>query len=346
MRKFILMVLLVLGVVFVVASKTELESTINILMHGNWRYLLGALFIWLIWILTTTAIFRVIYIGLGIDENYGNLLFLFGAANLASIIAPSAGVSGLTILITEAQRRGYSSARAAVAGALYQLFDYIGFLLVLGLGLIVLFRRNDLTVVEITATVIFLLVIAVLAYLMYQGMRSSEALATALEWISRKINRLVHPFIHRDYLSEKNARSFAYDAADGLEQLNRNPRKMLVAIGLAVINKGLLMIILTLCFLSFKVAFTPGTIIAGFSIGYLFMTISPTPAGLGFFEGSLTLALSSMRIPIGYAAIITLAYRGITFWLTLLFGGVSLRILDYKHKMNKSDLKIKQPVGD
>jgi len=74
------------------------------------------------------------------------------------------------------------------------------------------------------------------------------------------------------------------------------------------------------------------------------MIVSPTPAGLGFFEGSLTLVLTSMDIPIGYAAIITLAYRGITFWLTLLFGVISLRVLEHPGKLH--EVKPEEVIGD
>jgi hypothetical protein len=344
MRKFFVAVILILSIVFVIASKAELESTINTLRQGNWQYLFLALLVWFIWLMSTTGIFRVIYLGLGIDEKMSNLLFLFGAANFVNIVAPSAGVSGLTVFVSEARRRGYSPARAAVAGALYLLFDYTGFSLVLGLGLIVLFRRNDLTIVEISATVILAMGISVLIYLMYQGMRSGDALASALGWMSRNVNRLLRRWIHRDYVSEAHARIFAHDAAEGLEELSRNPRKLISAIALAVLNKGLLILILALCFNSFNVSWTPGTLIASFSIGYLFMILSPTPAGLGFFEGSLTLALTSMDIPLGYAAIITLAYRGITFWLTLLFGLVSLRMLEHVGRLR--EIKPEEIVGD
>ena len=98
----------------------------------------------------------------------------------------------------------------------------------------------------------------------------------------------------------------------------------------ALINKALLLAIFTLVFLAFNVPVSIGTIIAGFSIGYLFMIVSPTPAGIGIVEGSLTLALTSMYVPFGLAAIITLAYRGITFWLPLAVGIISLRWLDSK----------------
>jgi hypothetical protein len=344
MRKFIIVVILVLSVAFVIASKAELESTVDTLRNGNWHYLLLALLFWAIWIFTISSTFREIYLGLDIDEKISNLLFLFGAANLVNIIAPSVGVSGITVFVTEARNRGYSPARAAVAGALYLLFDYVGFFLVLGLGLIVLIRRNDLTLIEILASLILLTAIGLLSFLMYQGMRSSDALATTLSRITRSVNRILKRWIHRDYLSEEHARTFAYDAAEGLEELSRNPQKMITAIGLAVVNKGLQMLILTMCFLAFKVPFTPGTIIASFSIGTLFMIVSPTPAGLGFFEGSMTLVLASMGIPLGMSAVITLSYRSITFWLTLLFGLFSLRVIGHNGQLR--NIQVDEISGD
>ena len=45
-------------------------------------------------------------------------------------------------------------------------------------------------------------------------------------------------------------------------------------------------------------------------------------------EGVLTVTLRSLNVPLGSAAVITLAYRGFTFWLPLLFGIVAFRILE------------------
>jgi uncharacterized membrane protein YbhN (UPF0104 family) len=56
--------------------------------------------------------------------------------------------------------------------------------------------------------------------------------------------------------------------------------------------------------------------------------ISPTPAGIGVVEGALTLALTSMYISLEDAAVITLSYRGITFWIPMLVGMISLRALE------------------
>lgn len=80
-------------------------------------------------------------------------------------------------------------------------------------------------------------------------------------------------------------------------------------------------------FLAFGTPVTAGQLIAGFSIAYLFVIISPTPAGIGIVEGLLTFALTSLAVPIEAAAVITLSFTGYTFWLPFLFGMISFRSL-------------------
>jgi uncharacterized protein (TIRG00374 family) len=78
-------------------------------------------------------------------------------------------------------------------------------------------------------------------------------------------------------------------------------------------------------FLAFGQGFSVPALIAGFSMGYLFLIVSPTPSGVGFVEGAMTLTLNSMDVPLAPAAIIALAYRGITFWLPLAYGAFAFR---------------------
>jgi len=84
--------------------------------------------------------------------------------------------------------------------------------------------------------------------------------------------------------------------------------------------------------MAFKVPFSAGTVIGGFAISYLFLIVSPTPAGIGIVEGIMPLALSSLHVPWSQAVIITLAYRGITFWVPLGVGGIAFQILNRETK--------------
>jgi uncharacterized protein (TIRG00374 family) len=328
MRKFIVAIILFLGFIFIVAKLAEIQNIAETLRRGNWWFLGIALLVELIWVINCGASFRSIYLAMGIEEHLGTLSLMVSAANFINVIAPSAGVGALAIFISEARRRNYSPARAAVGGVLFLLFDYLGLISVLLLGLIILIRRNELTSVVILASAALVGLAMLFAFLLNLGMQSATALGNALAKIAHFINRILHPFIHREYLSEVWAHEFAHDAAEGLIKMRSEPQSLILPLVLALTNKTFLIIILTLVFLAFKIPISIGTIIACFSIGYLFVIISPTPAGIGVVEGALTLALTSMYISLEDAAVITLSYRGITFWIPMLLGMVSLRVLE------------------
>ncbi len=327
MRKFLVALVLLFGIVFIIGRLSEVQTIIETLQHGDWRFLILALLIQLLWMLNVAASYRTIFQLLGLKEKLGTLFFVASAALFANIVAPTGGVSGMAVFIDHARKERYSSAKAATANALFILFDYAGFICILVLGIFVLFRRNNLNWAELAASFILLLLASGLAFLLYLGVRSAESLGQALARLARLVNHLVHPFIKRDYLSEERAYEFAHEAADGLKQIRKQPANLYLPGLLAISNKLLLLSVFTLIFLSFEVPFSTGTIVAGFSISYLFTIVSPTPSGIGIVEGMLALTLGSLNVPLGAAAVLAIAYRGITFWFPLLIGLISFRIL-------------------
>lgn len=316
-----------LGVIFIIGQFSEVQSILQTLQQGDWRYLTFAFIVQLVWMFNVAASFRVIYRLLNLSETVSVLFNLAAAANFVNIVAPTAGMGGMAVFVGHAQKENYSGGKAAIAGALYLLFDYLGFLIILSLGIFVLFRRNHLTGIEVGASIILILIAAALTVLLYLGTRSAQALGRALAWLARAVNVFSQLLIKRDYLSEQRAYGFARDAAEGLREIRSKRINLLMPAGLALTNKLLLISVFTLIFLAFDVPFSLGTIIAGFSISYLFTIVSPTPSGIGVVEGLLTLTLRSLNVPLGAAAVIALAYRGITFWFPLFIGMFAFRIL-------------------
>lgn len=336
MRKPVFIAILLLGVFFVITRMAEVEEIVRTSQQGDWRFFLLALTAVLAWLINVAVSYKTIFQATGIDEKFIKLILLAAAANFVNVVAPSAGVGGMAVFVSEAQRRGYSTGRVTMAGVLYVLFDYAGFLCVLFLGLIVLIRRHNLTAAEVAATTLLVLIAAAMAAFIYIGMQSSKMLRNVLVWMARRINRLLWPFIHRPYLSEERAHSFAQDAAAGLVELRRNPQSLITPFGLALSNKTLLISILFFVFLAYKTPFSIGTLVAGFSVAYLFLIISPTPSGIGVVEGVMTLVLRSLYVPWGLAALITLTYRGFTFWLPLIFGLIAFRYISRSAEAEKA----------
>jgi hypothetical protein len=330
MRNLLIAIVFLLGIVFIFINIAEVEAIVDTLQQGDWRFLVLALGVQGIWLVNVAASWRAVYRAIGLEERLPKLCLILAAANSINVVAPTGGMGGIAVFISEARRRGYSAARVAVAGGLVVLFDYFGFLCILLLGLIVLFRRNNLQATELIASAMFVLAASVLAAMIYLGMRSADALGKALTAMARRVNRLLWPLIHREYLSEKRAYDFAHEAAGGLYLLRQKPKNLILPVLLGLCSKVLLVVILMLVFLAFDVSFSVGTLVGGFSIGYLFLIVSPTPAGIGFVEGALTLGLRSLNVPLGQATVVVLAYRGITLWLPLLFGMGAFRWLSHQ----------------
>jgi uncharacterized protein (TIRG00374 family) len=328
MRNVIVVLVLFLGAAFVYLSFGELETILETLQKGNLWYILLAAFLQGGWFLTVGATYHALYHMLGMTGAIHRLALLAAAANFVNIVAPSAGMGGMAVFITDARRNGGSSGKATVAGMLSVFLDYLAFLCVLAMGLIVLFRRDDLDPPELAASGVILLIAILLGLMLYLGSKSAQRLGNALAGMARLVNRILHPLLKREYLSEARAHEFARDMAENLQALPGNWRRLLKPLFFALLNKALLMCVLTAAFLAFRVPFTTGTIVGGFAIAYLFLIVSPTPAGIGIVEGVMPLALTSLRVPWSQAVIITLAYRGITFWLPLGIGALAFRTLN------------------
>ena len=332
MRKFLVAVVLMVGVIYVLTRFSEIEDMARTLQDADWRYILAAVVVLFAWLVIMALNYWAIYRAMGIDEKLSHLALTAQAANFANIVAPSAGMSGIAVFISEARRKGISSGRVTMAQVLYVVLDYIALLAVLALGLIVLIRRSTLTILEITPAIYLVLITGLFSYLLFQGMKSDRALGKALAFMARGINRILRPFLHREYLSEHRAYTFAQEASAGLYRIRHQPRNLLLPAVLALTGKVCLVIIFWLVFLAFQVPYSPGTIIAGFSIGSLLMLVSPTPAGIGVFEAALPLLLATMYVPLHAGTVITIAYRAITFWVPLLIGMVAFRWLGREEK--------------
>ena len=327
MRRFIVVIILLLAVGLVIFSFSELQNVIATLQRAHPWFLALALVVQAFWLFVLGWIFQSIYGALGLHEGKRRLILIAAASSFVSIVTPSAGVGGLALFVADGRARGLPSGKITVAGALYLLLDQAAFLCVLAIAMVVLIRRNNLGPGEITAALILLGIACVLAFLLVLGYRSAEALGEALARLARLVNRVVGPLLHREYLSEARAHGFAREISEGLSSLPRRRHSLIRPFILSLVNKVLLMGVLVCSFLSFDVPFSAGTIVGGFAIGYLFLIVSPTPSGIGVVEGAMALALGTLRVAFSEAVIITLAYRGVTFWIPLAVGAVAFRIL-------------------
>ena len=327
MKKLVLVVVLFLGIAVIAISFSELETILLSLRKAHLGFFILAILVQLIWFITTARMYQSIFHLLGVHEEILTLSRIATAANFINVVAPTAGVGGVALFASEARRRGHPAGKVTVAAALFLLLDQAAFLVILALGLIVLVRRNDLEAGEISASFFLLGIAITYAFVLYLGYRSEEKLGNLLAKMVRFINRIVRLFRKEDYLSEIRARAYAHEISDGFAGLTEKPSSLIRPILWGIFDKGLLMLILICAFLSFEVPFSAGTIIAGFSLAYLFLIVSPTPSGIGVVEGLMPIALTSLNVNWSQAVLITLTYRTVTFWVPFGIGAWAFRSL-------------------
>jgi len=327
MKKIFVAVILFLGIAVVILSFGELETILKTLRHAHLEFFFLAIILQFVWFLTSGRMYQSVFYLLGVQESVLTLGFIATAANFLNVVAPSAGVGGVALFTTEARRRGHAAGKVTVAAALFLLLDQISFAVILSLGLIILVRQNNLSTGEISATFILFVITVSYAFVLYLGYRSEEKLNNLLVNAARRINRIVKIFIRKELFSEVHAHEFAHEVADGFSGLTESPSSLIRPVLWGIVDKTLLMLILTCAFLSFEVPFSLETIVAGFSITYLFLIVSPTPSGIGIVEGIMPIALSSLNVNWSQAVVITLTYRAVTFWLPLAVGAWTFRLL-------------------
>ncbi len=325
MKKGFVFVVLFLGVVVAAFSFSELETILLTLRKAHLSLFLLALIVQSAWFVSSGRMYQSIFHLLGVHEDVFTLSRIAAAANFVNVVAPTAGAGGVALFATEAHRRGHPTGKVTVAAALFLLLDQAAFLVILSLGLIVLVRRNDLNTGEITASLFLFAIAITYGSVLYIGYRSAEKLGDILAKFARAINRVVRFFRRENYLSEERAHAFAHEIADGFSGLTEKPISLVRPVLWGIFDKGLLMLILICCFLAFEVPFSTGTIIAGFSLAYLFLIVSPTPSGIGIVEGIMPIALTSLNVNWSQAVVITLLYRAVTFWFPLGVGTWAFR---------------------
>jgi uncharacterized protein (TIRG00374 family) len=337
MRKAFYTIIITLAVYYIFTHRVELRSVLDVFKQADWRWMLAALGAHLLWLVVIAAAFQSTYRLVGIRESLTRLVPLTTAANLINVIAPSYGAGAMAVLIADGRQRKKPAAKVSTAAILYLVYDYLGFMIVLPIGLVILYRNGVLNTVIIAASIFAATIGVTLIIMAILGIQSNKKLGKAIIWLIKTLNRILRPVLRRELIEDAEAESFTRDVSDGLQHIRHSPGNLLVPAILALARKAAMMLILWMSSMAFRHPFNFQTLFAGFTTSYLFTIASITPSGVGFVEGAMTVYISEMNVPLATAAVISLAYRGFTLWLTLLYGLIAIRWVGYKPRKLKAD---------
>jgi phosphatidylglycerol lysyltransferase len=306
----------------VVSHFTEVKKLADTLAQGQWQWVLFAAALQVVYYLIFTASYQAAFRTLGIKRRVWELVPVTLGSLFINVVAPTASTAGAALFVDDAARHGHSPARAATAILLQLVADFSAFLLVLATGMVVLFINHDLQVYEIIGAAILLLLTVVLASVLLLGIWRPGLVEGLLRWVQALINHVGGWFGHPNLLHADWASTNAADLTVASQAVTQYPsrlaRLLLVMLAAYIVDLASLYVL----FHAFGQAIGLGTLVAGFAMGVLFWIVSPIPQGIGLVEGIMTLTYTSLGIPAETAAIVSLSFRGLTFWLPLVLGFV------------------------
>jgi phosphatidylglycerol lysyltransferase len=324
-RRILLWLLLVAFIWFVVTRLTEIENLAQTLAKGSWTWVLVAAILQVLYYVAITASYQAAFWTVEVRGRLFELLPVTFAALFVNVVAPSGNVSGMALWADDSARRGESPART-MAGALLQLIlDFVAFTLVLAIGMVHLFLKHDLKVYEITGAVILFILTLALSGVLALGLWHPELLRRLLLWLKNILNRLAKRLKRADFLDDAWVERNAAEYTDASAAIARYPKRLVQTLGITMVAHIIDLASLYVLFLAFHYPIQFGALVAGYAMGILFWIVSPTPQGIGVVEGVMTLVFTSLGVPAAVAATVTLAFRGLTFWLPLLIGFIILR---------------------
>ncbi len=344
MRKIILVIIALMAAAYIVFSLKELESIIDALRESRPLYLSLALLLEGVLLCNTGATFWAVYRLVGLKEGFRKVLLMVTAATFINLVTPTSGMGGMAIFLDEARQSHISTGRVMVATLLYVLYEYIALFSALLAGFYILDGLGKLNMAERLGFGFMLILAAMLVIVLLVGYRSQPQLGRLLERAARLLNRMLHPFRHKETINPASAYHMSEEMADGLTALHTaSTGPVLLPLVFTFFNKVLLISILAVSFLALGEQVSFQTLLAGFSVGQLFVYASPTPSGLGIVDSVLPAALTSLGIGLALAVLVSLVYRAFTFWLPLGIGSIALRALHRSHNgTGKMDEKVNQ----
>ena len=324
-QRILLGFLAVAFVWLVVSHFTEVKKLAETLAHGQWQLVLAAAALQVVYYLTFTATYQSAFYALGIKRKVLELVPVALGSLFVNVVAPTASTAGAALFVDDAARRGHSPARAATATLLQLVADYSAFLMVLAAGMTILFIYHDLQTYEIIGAIILLLLNIALTGVLLLGVWRPKLVAGLLRWIQVFVNRIGGWFKRPNLLDADWAHNNAAELTAASQAVTEHPTRLvrLLLVMLAAYSVDLLS--LYVLFHAFGQSIGFGPLVAGFAMGILFWIVSPIPQGIGLVEGIMTLTYTSLGVPAETAAIVSLAFRGLTFWLPLALGFVLIQ---------------------
>ncbi|MDD5693491.1 MAG: lysylphosphatidylglycerol synthase transmembrane domain-containing protein [Patescibacteria group bacterium] len=316
-----------IGLAFTVAVYrfSDLQELWRNIKQSNPLFISLAIFAQFFYFCLFTITYKISFQMVNIKYTFRRLFPLTFAYIFVNVVAPTFGASGPALFATEASHRKDSPIRVLAGVLIANVAQFLTFSVILLFGIFYLYTTKDLKLYQIIAASLLLALTAFLCSLFFLALKKPSALRYYLHWQIDLINKFF-AFIRRkkrlsDVWVDDGVKEFVLASKNITRQKDKIKNLVIVYFFVHAVN----IISLYFIFLAFNQHILFRALIAGFVMGVLFQIVGITPYGIGLTETAMALTFTSLDVPTETAVLITLTFRGITFWLPFLIGFILLR---------------------
>ena len=336
--------LLTLALIWVIANRfREIQRLFHTLAQGRWQWLLLAVGLQFSYFVIYTRLYQSGFRMVGVRTRFRALLPITLAALFVSTTTPTGGTAGFALFFDDARRRGESTTRSAVGVLLVFVTSYAAFCLVLLAGLSELFAFHNRQIYEMSAAFLLFLWLAAITAALTLGLWRPVWLRHLLQRLQNGVKTVGGWFLRPDLLPDEWVERNTAEYITAAQVMIAQPYQVLRAVVLALIVHSVSLLSLYTIFLAFNQPATLSVLVVGYALTVLFAIISPTPNGFGIVEGLIPVIYVSLGVPVATATLISLIFRGLSFWLPTLAGLILLRRLRMFSALERSRAESEQP---
>lgn len=333
--KLLWLTLAVLAGLAALTQANDLRSIAYTVKSARWQFIILAAAVEVAFVLNLAMFFASSFRANRLPANTRRFVLLTSAAHFVNLASKSGGLGGIVLYLREGRRNGEPAARVMAGYFAAYALGYIAYFIFLATALILLYLRGSLSVAMTVAALITFVIIVALGTAVALAMRSETSLQRLYLLSAPPLNLVARLFRHPPFVDRSSAEDHAADLYEVISHMKQHLRSHVVplvyALGVEILSVA--MLYLTALALHADVNFATALVAQRMSL--LFSWIAITPGGLGLVEASLSVLLVSFGLDGDRAIAVALSYRVFQFWLPVLLGAVSLRLL--RDGLNRGD---------
>ncbi len=304
---------------------TRFGQTKNILLvlsAGKWYWVGLAVICQVFYYPAYSQFAEVIFSIFRVDFKWRNVFPIYLASKFTDVALPIASFGQIAVFIRHGKKHNLAPLNVGIGISFVRLFEVIGFIIfsfiIVGILSISGEPRAYLTIPLLILSALMVLLVIFLLQLSVLQIPPNRFIL----WLIRHIARLGG---QKSVTHEGIERIFMEIGSD----IKTNSDKILPGLIRTILLHFINLLTLFFVYLAFVGNANVLAILAAYAACLLFTIVSVTPQGVGPAEAVMIATLKSFGIDISTAAVVTLAFRGLLYWLPLFAGFYTFEKLEW-----------------